>query len=190
VASSLALSVPRSDDCSMALAVCVLPDRAGDAAVRRLWQRLESAGVATLASHTHGRHVPHLTYASLRSYDLDAVRVALTDLPAGGPTTLHLDALGMFRRSRCWLAPAVNIDLAARQEAVVAAVLSTGADLHRHYRPGAWVPHLTLAPRLRLADLSTVAAVVYDVLPVELALTQAALVDTRNGDRLLLPHLV
>jgi len=174
----------------MALAVCLLLDDPADTAVRRLWDRLEVAGIPTLATHTHRRHVPHLTYASLRSYDLAAVMSALGSLPPGDPLTLHLDALGTFRRSRCWLAPAVTPDLIVRQSAVVDAVAATGADLHKHYVRGRWIPHVTLAPRLHLTDLATVASVVYDVLPVAATVTRAALIDTSTGERHPLPHLV
>ena len=90
----------------MALAVCLLLDVRTEHAIRRLWERLEDAGVPTLLSHTHGRHVPHLTYASLRSYDLGVVRDVLSELPARAPLELRFDAFGTFRRSRCWLAPA------------------------------------------------------------------------------------
>jgi hypothetical protein len=45
----------------MALALCLLLDRRSDALVRELWKRLEENGIPTLLSHTHGRHVPHLS---------------------------------------------------------------------------------------------------------------------------------
>ncbi len=174
----------------MALAVCLLFDEPGDSALRRLWARLEQAGIATLATHTHGHHVPHLTYASLRSYDLDALRERLALLPGAAPFTLHLDGFGTFRRSRCWLAPAVTPELVARQAAVIEAVLAAGADVHHHYVPGRWLPHVTLAPRLQLTDLAIVAGTVYDVLPVAVPVTRAALIDTSTGARSGLPHLV
>ena len=69
------------------------------------------------------------------------------------------------------------------QQAVVDAVRRSGADLHRHYEPGRWVPHLTLAPRLHLKDLPVVAARVYDVLPVSATLTEVTLIDTSTGAR-------
>ena len=175
---------------AVALAVCLLLDDRGDAAVRRLWRRLEDAGIPTLLSHTHGRHVPHLSYASLRSYDLDAVRDALTALSPQDPLELRFDAFGTFRRSRCWLAPAVTTELTSRQESVATAVAATGAELHRHYVPGDWVPHLTLAPRLHLTELPVVAAAVYDVLPLLTIGAGVALVDTSTGMRHPLPHLV
>ena len=76
----------------MSLSVCLLLDDRSDRAVRQLWRRLEDAGLTTLLSHTHGRHVPHLTLASLLSYDLEEVRAALTERPQREPTDLHLDA--------------------------------------------------------------------------------------------------
>jgi hypothetical protein len=174
----------------MALAVCLLFDDRADSVIRTLWARLEREGISTLATHTHGHHAPHLTYASLRTYDLAAVRDALSNLPAREPMTLHLDAFGTFRRSRCWLAPAVSAELAGRQAAVVDAVAATSADLHKHYVPGAWIPHVTLAPRLHLTDLATVASVVYDVLPITAVTEHAALIDTSTGERHPLAHVV
>jgi 2'-5' RNA ligase len=171
----------------VSLSVCLLPDEQTDRVVRRLWQRLEAAGISTLLTHTHGRHVPHLTLASLTAYDLDAVRSALTGMPTGEPLTVRIDALGMFRRSRVWLAPAATTPLLERQRAVVEATGATGAELHRHYRPGEWLPHLTLAPRLSLADLSAVAGKVNDVLPLTAELTRMAMVQTHNGDIEVLP---
>lgn len=174
----------------MSLSVCLLLDDKADRSVRQLWRRLEDAGLTTLLTHTHGRHVPHLTFASLLSYDLEEVRAALTALPAQGPTDLQLDALGMFRRSRCWLGPAASGELVARQEAVVEAVEATGARLHRNYRPGSWMPHLTLAPRLHIDDLPVVARHTFEVLPLTATLDRAALIDTSTGELHPLPHLV
>lgn len=165
----------------MTLSVCLLLDSRADRAVRDLWRRLEDIGVSTLATHTHGRHVPHLTLASLRSFDLTAVRTACTALPAPPPHRLRFDALGMFPRSRCWLVPAVDAALVERQQQVVAAVAATGADLHYSYHPGAWVPHLTLAPRLGLEKLPTVARHVFEILPLPAILERTALVDTSTG---------
>ena len=174
----------------MALAVCLLLDDRADAAIRELWGRLEDSGVPSMLTHTHGRHVPHLTYAMLRSYDLDEVSAALSALPSRSPMALHFDALGVFRRTRCWLAPALTSDLAERQAAVVDVASGTGADLHRHYVPGVWVPHVTLAPRLHLSDLARVALPVYDVLPLDATGTAAALIDTTTGRRYALPNLL
>lgn len=174
----------------MALTVCLLLDDAADRAVRRLWGRLEQAGVPTLLSHTHGRHVPHLTLASLTSCDLEDVRAALTALPAAEPLATRFEALGVFRRSRCWLAPTVTTGLLVRQQAAVHAVRDAGADVHDAYRPGGWVPHLTLAPRLHLRELAAVAERVNEILPLPATFERAALVQTSTGEVETLPHLV
>lgn len=167
----------------VALAVCLLFDERTDHALRQLWHRLEAAGVATLLSHTHGHHVPHLSYAVLRTYDVGAVAAAMGALPDGGPVRLHFDGLGLFRRGRAWLIPGIGADVHARQERVVAAALGTGADLHRHYRPGYWVPHCTVAPRVRRESLAALAVEVYGTLPLEAVADRAALIDSSTGER-------
>jgi hypothetical protein len=84
----------------MALAVCLLFDRRPDRILRGLWDRLEDLGVPTLKSHTHGRHVPHLSLAVLREWDHDKVQKVVEALPGSGPVSLYFDALGTFRRGR------------------------------------------------------------------------------------------
>src|SRR6476469_10725910 len=82
----------------IALAVCLLFDARSDQALRRLWVRLEDGGVGSLLSHTHGRHVPHLSYAVLRQWDLAAVAAAVEQLGDGEPVDLSFDGVGLFRR--------------------------------------------------------------------------------------------
>jgi 2'-5' RNA ligase superfamily len=173
----------------VSLAVCLLFDARTERALRALWDRLEGLGVPTLRSHTHGRHVPHLSYAVLRGWDLDRVRDAVCALPAGEPMNLQLDALGTFRRGRTWLVPSVTSELVGRQERVVRAVAAAGADLHKHYLPGVWTPHCTLAPRVPLTALPIVAAAVYDVLPMPARLETAALIDSAVGRVYPLPRM-
>ncbi|WP_433160207.1 2'-5' RNA ligase family protein [Kribbella sp. CA-247076] len=165
----------------MALAVCLLFDRRSDRLLRRLWDRLEDLGVPTLKSHTHGQHVPHLSLAVLREWDHDKVMKAVQPSLRDNAVDLYFDALGSFRRGRVWLVPAVGVEVLQLQRDVVSAVLETGADLHRHYEPGRWVPHCTLAPRVPLVALPVLAAAVYDVLPLEVTADRAALVDSGTG---------
>jgi hypothetical protein len=165
----------------MALGVCLLFDRRTDRALRALWNRLEERGVPTLRTHTHGLHRPHLSYAVLLDWELDAVRGAVAALPDGGPFELTFDALGAFRRGRLSLLPAGPADLVGRQQAVVAAVRTTGAVVHRHYDLGRWLPHCAVAPRAQLAQLPIAAATIYDVLPLTARATSAALVNSTTG---------
>ncbi|MGV0745079.1 2'-5' RNA ligase family protein [Mycolicibacterium sp. XJ870] len=165
----------------MALAVCLLFDRRSERAIRALWDRIEEQGVASLRSHTHGRHVPHVSYAVLRRWDQPAVSNALSGIDSGDPVELSFDGVGLFRRGRIWLVAGVSTDFVARQERVVALATATGADLHKHYRPGIWLPHCSLAPRATLAQLPEVVAAVMDVLPLRATLDHAALINSATG---------
>lgn len=167
----------------MALAVCLLFDRKSARAIQALWDRLEELGVPSMSSHTHGRHVPHVSYAVLRSWDQDAVMAALDGLGAGAPVDLTFDGVGLFRRGRTWLVAGASADFVARQQRVVGAVVATGADLHKHYIPGTWLPHCSLAPRVTLSQLSVVASAVLDVLPLQAKLEHAALINSATGDQ-------
>jgi hypothetical protein len=164
------------------LAVCLLFDRRSERAVRALWDRLELAGVPSLRSHTHGRHLPHVSYAVLRTWDLAAVSAALTALDTVLPVELTFDGVGLFRRGRAWLLAGAAAEFIAGQERVVDAVTATGAELHTHYRPGRWLPHCSVAPRASLAQLPVLAAAVYDVLPLEARLDRLALIDSATGE--------
>ena len=161
-----------------AFSVCLLLDGRADRAVRGLWHRLEGDGVPTLASHTHGHHVPHVTLASLGCPDLDVVRRALAGVPRPA-FEVTFDALGLFTRSRCWLLPTATLDLLHHQASVAAAL--NGHEVHRHYRPGSWQPHLTLAPRMPAESLPQVASRVYEVLPLPARLHRLVVVDTSTG---------
>jgi 2'-5' RNA ligase len=174
----------------MALAVCLLFDRRADRLVRALWDRVEALGVTTLASHTHGRHHPHLSLAVLRSWDIEAVLGAVEALPAGDPITVSCHGSLVFPRGRVALAPSVDADLVRRQEQVVTAVEATGADLHRNYVPGRWVPHISVATRASAGTLAAVTTTVADAVPVVVRLERATLIDSGTGQTWPLAHLI
>ncbi len=108
---------------------------------------------------------------------------ALSGLDAGEPVGLRFDGIGLFRRGRAWLLAGAAAGLATRQErAAAAAVTATGAELHKHCVPGAWLPHCSLAPRALLAQLPVLAAAVCDVLPLHARLDRAALINSAIGE--------
>jgi 2'-5' RNA ligase superfamily len=166
----------------VALAVCLLFDRRSERAVRALWDRVEEQGVGSLRSHTHGKHVPHVSYAVLRRWDQAAVIDALDRLDGGESVEVSFDGVGLFRRGRTWLLAGVGADFVARQQRVVEAVTAAGAELHKHYRPGVWLPHCSLAPRATLTQLPLVVKEVMDVLPLPARLDRAALVNSATGE--------
>jgi hypothetical protein len=167
----------------VALAICLLFDDKSERAIRALWDRVEELGVPSMSSHTHRRHVPHVSYAVLRSWDLSAVTAAVAALGAASPVELTFDGVGLFRRGRTWLVAGAGAEFVARQQRVVDAVVATGADLHKHYVPGTWLPHCSLAPRVTLTQLSLVASAVLDVIPLRAKLEHAALINSATGDR-------
>jgi 2'-5' RNA ligase len=163
----------------VALAVCLLFGRRSERAVRALWDRLERAGVPSLRSHTHGRHV---SYAVLRTWDLVAVSAAVAGLGAVAPVELTFDGVGLFRRGRAWLLAGASAEFLTQQERVVDVVTATGAELHKHYRPGRWVPHCSVAPRAPLAQLPMLVSALYEVLPLEARLDRVALIESATGE--------
>ena len=165
----------------MALALCLLFDSRSDRLVRELWSRLEARGVRTLETHTHGRHHPHLSYAVLIDGDPGPVRAAVAGLPDSGPIELTVQGTITFPRGRAALACSVTSAVSARQELVVSALEATGAVLHRHYRPGRWVPHVSVATRATGETLAFVVNEVSDVLPLTMRAERCALIDTSTG---------
>jgi 2'-5' RNA ligase len=173
----------------MALAVCLLFDARSEVLVRDLWSRLEGAGVATLATHTHRRHHPHLSYVVLRSWDLAQVQESLAALPAAEPWIMSFHGTLAFPRGRAALAPAVSADMALRQWRIATALKATAADLHRHYESGQWVPHVSVATRAQGVQLAVVAKAIADVLPLTVRVDRAALIDSATGQTWPLPHI-
>jgi hypothetical protein len=173
----------------VALAVCVLFDAAGQRLIRSLWARLEEAGIGSLASHTHGHHHPHLSYAVLLEWDLDHVRDTLGRLPDGGGFLANVQGSVVFPRGRVALAVAVPAEVALRQALVTSALTATGARLHKHYRPASWIPHVSVATRAPGALLPVAITAVSDVLPVTLTVDSAALIDTGTAQIWPLPGI-
>jgi 2'-5' RNA ligase len=174
----------------MALAVCMLFDGAGDLTVRRLWERLEQQGIRSLQSHTHGRHHPHLSYVVLRTYEVEKIEKALESFDDAGPFTLSFHGIVVFPRGRVCVVPSVTSDVVRRQEAIEAATRATGADVHRHYQHGEWVPHISLAPRATGSQLAVVTKAVTDVLPLTLTVNRSALIDSSTGRLWPLPMIL
>ena len=177
----------RRDDGCMSLAVCLLFDRQGDRVIREVWARLESEGVPTLLTHTHGQHRPHLSYAVALQWDLDRVLEAVAALGDAGGFALDFQGMLAFNRGRAALAASVTAEVAYRQERVAAAVAATGAELHHHYERGSWVPHVSLATRAKEAQLPAVARAVSDALPLRVRVIRADLINSGTGESWQLP---
>jgi len=146
--------------------------------------------VATLATHTHRRHHPHLSYVVLRSWDLGRVQEVLAEQPPAEPFPMAFHGTLSFPRGRAALAPAITADVALRQWRIVTALEATGAEVHRNYQAGQWVPHVSVATRAQGARLATVVRSIADVLPLSVRVDRAALVDSSTGQTWPLPHVI
>ena len=111
-----------------------------------------------------------------------SLRPSPIEVPSNSPSTRS-------RRGRAFLVPAAPASLVLRQQTVAESVAATGARMHHHYQVGRWLPHCSMAPRTRLEQLSTVAALAYDVLPLAVRVTGAALIDNSTGESWVLTNL-
>lgn len=146
----------------MPYAVTLRLDEAAAARVERLWRALaEQAGDDGALRLGYG---PHLTLALLPDgIGAEAIAEAVFALAhAWDPLPITLAGLGVFPGDPAvvWAAPVVTEALLARHSWLQAALAAF--PVHAHYRPGAWVPHVTLskegqAPAARLIEVATAA---------------------------------
>jgi 2'-5' RNA ligase len=104
----------------MAHSVELFFDGEADEAIRSLWQALERAGVPSLASRTHRRHRPHVTFAMAGSIPPRTVEALRRDLAPLSLPDLWLYTLGTFptRENVLWLGAVVDAELLAVHSAV------------------------------------------------------------------------
>ena len=127
----------------MAYAVTLRLDVDAAARVRALWDALSAAGFANHAAMLG--YEPHLTLALLDDA-ADAPRLAqiVSDISADWRAMqLALSAVAAFPAdpATLWLAPTVTAPLLDLHAALCRALPAA----HPNYRPGAWIPHVTLA---------------------------------------------
>ncbi|MCY7395717.1 MAG: hypothetical protein LH468_06070 [Nocardioides sp.] len=124
------------------------PDVAGAAAVRRDWQALHDAGLPSQLDHRGTTNAPHVTLVATA----EPVGAAVADRAVGLlgpllPLVVPLSGMVVFggpRPSLAWLLE--------MPDPVVAAVLELRALTTGHRHQG-WLPHVTLARRLRREDV-------------------------------------
>lgn len=128
----------------MPLAATLRLDPTTSAPVEALWSVLADAGLD--ASRRDLRYPPHVTLA-IWPDDAPAKTIAATldSLAAGrSPLPVTLAGIGVFPGAPAvlWLVPVPDPALLAFHATLVAAL--PDLPCHPHYRPGGWVPHVTL----------------------------------------------
>lgn len=126
----------------------LLGDDRLDRAVRAAWRRLDGAGLASLGRHRHPTNRPHLTLVSADDFPPGAAE-AVAGAVRALPVRVRLNGLRFFGGRAGVLAWAVDGGAALRDlQAEVWRALD-GADRNPQQEPGAWIPHISLARRLR-----------------------------------------
>jgi 2'-5' RNA ligase len=144
----------------MPFAITLRLDQISAVPIEAMWRRLAAEGID--ADRDQLGYAPHITLAI---YPDDApvsrLRSALDDACRNWEALpVRLSALGAFPGDGTvlWAVPVVTAELLARHQAIQAAL--PDLDVDPHYRPGAWVPHVTLSgalahPEPALAALMT-----------------------------------
>ncbi len=150
------------------ISIELLLDAASEALVRADWERLAAAGHSSMAAHRSASNRPHVTLL-VRPANAAALAAArFADAATRLPVTLALSEPIVFAHGdRGVLARRVDLsgDLLALHAAVHAAA-GPGVDAP-HTAPDEWTPHVTLARRLRLADLEAATALLGPAHPGE-----------------------
>lgn len=125
----------------MALALVLLFDAVASAAVSELWDEMAARGIST--SMTDLGYPPHLTLITVDDETLAPVLdKGVAELAKDARLDVTLGPVGRFAETDVvWLGcdGAGLLDLHAQ-----AAALVGDEEVSAHYRPGAWVPHVTL----------------------------------------------
>jgi 2'-5' RNA ligase len=132
-------------------------DTALERGVRAVWRQLQAAGLPSLATHAHWTNRPHVTLAA--AADLTTgVGTALAALPLPA----ELDGVMVFEGSGVlvWRVVA-DESLRALQASVWSAL--DGQERNPLHAPERWVPHVSLALRVRPGDRTRAAAVLADL---------------------------
>ncbi|HEV2783266.1 MAG TPA: 2'-5' RNA ligase family protein [Actinophytocola sp.] len=167
----------------MAQALEFFFDDDADRAVRTLWARLDQAGVPSLATRTHGRHRPHVTFALAGAIPAGARDALRTDLRRLAIPRLWLSTLGVFTpvENVLVLAAVVDTELLAVHSAVHDALAGRVRAPSAYYLPGSWVPHCTLAQGIEHPQVVAGFAALHPVEPIRATITEVAVVDTHTG---------
>ena len=139
----------------MTQSVELLLDQHTDRALRAQWEALAAAGLSSPARRGGESHRPHVTLAARQA--LEAAREpALSAAVVGLPLTVRVGAIACFGRGpyvlvRLVVASHALLDL----QVAVTGVLGPDPGTDRHFAPGRWTPHVTMARRLTAGQVGT-----------------------------------
>lgn len=164
---------------SVELALELGLDDAASAGVVAVMERLEAAGIRSLRSlapHVH----PHVSLSVAAAAPAE-VASACGGLPAALPA-LRLDALGAFVAPArvAYLAVTPTEPLLALHRTVHERLDAAGIRVRDLYRPGTWVPHVTVA--MHVEDLGAAMAILESApLPIRSEAVHLGIVEVPTG---------
>jgi 2'-5' RNA ligase len=154
--------------------------------VRQLWAALDAEGITSIGSLMEGLHWPHMSLAVADQLEADVVARALEGTSIVPAVPLSLQFVGQFVGRIVWLGPAPSTTLLEHQAHVYERLRAAGVEVWDHYRPGHWVPHVTLSMRVPNARMADAVRRCLEVLPMQASLASAAVADHSRGIRRLL----
>ena len=136
----------------MPFAITLRLDPLSAASIENMWRILAAHHIN--ADRPYPDYAPHITLAiypdEVSSDVLRATFARITSTWHALPVTLG--GVGVFPASSSvlWAAPVVTRDLLARHAMICEAL--PDLPLHPHYRPQAWMPHVTVSAAIRYPD--------------------------------------
>lgn len=127
----------------------LLPDDAGQAAVRRQWQALRDAGLPSQLDHRGASNAAHVSVVEAPALSSDALDVATARLGSLLPVTAVVGGVLLLGGGGGRVALARPVQLS---DDVVRRVLAVRVHVPERRHHG-WVPHLTLARGLDRSDV-------------------------------------
>lgn len=157
-------------------------DSGADRDVRSLWSSLESVGIGSLETRTHGHHHPHVTLAvadAIPDHARAAIRDCFDELPE-----IRLGSVGIFPGDDrvIYLLATPTSELLALNRAVTNVLLAAPVEVWPHYVPGQWVAHCTLAQTVPAGRLGVAIDALDGWDPITAAVVGVNITDTESGE--------
>lgn len=141
----------------------LVPDDAGDVAVRRDWQALRDAGLPSQLDHPAATNTPHVTVLALPELSEEREALATATLGPLLPVRARMAGLAVLGGPKVTIARLLDVP-----EALARAVLDLRKGVEGERHPG-WLPHVTLARRVPRAFVQQVVDVLgYPDVPLTL----------------------
>ena len=125
----------------------LVPDAAGDDAVRRDWQALRDAGLASQLDHPAATNTPHVTVLALPEVTAETETRAVDLIGPLLPVGVRVAGLAVLGGEKVTVARLLDVP-----EALTRAVLDLRAGVEDERHPS-WLPHITVARRMPRHDV-------------------------------------